>query len=149
MTIVFLFFSFSFFMCHLKIAKRSEVHWSTPVKIFHFSINANEVLTDNLIALLSVFICFEAFDKCMEFIETERMKSLLETLQLSGVELMWGAWSKLFVLILISSTKDLTFLLGLKGIKILLVLRDGLCVLRDIEDFIFDLCLLRSESHWV
>ena len=77
------------------------------------------------------------------------MKCLLETLQFPGVKLMRGAWGKLFVLVLIPSTKNLSFLFGLKSVKILLILRNGLCVLGDIEDFIFNLCLLRSESHWV
>lgn len=125
----------------------SEVHWSTPIQVLHFPINTNEVLSHNLIALLFVLVCFQAFYKVLKLIHTKRMEGLFEALQFFGIEFVWGAWDKLFVFVLISSFEDLSFLFGLKGFEVLLILWDGLWILGDVEYFVFDLSLL-TECHF-
>lgn len=125
---------------------KSEVNGATPEQIFHFSIHTHEILSNDLVALFLVFCRFQTFYEGLEIFETKRMESFFETLQFPRIELVIGTLKKLFVLVLVSTMKYLSFLLGFERGEIVFVVVDGLGILGNVEDFVFYLGLL-IECH--
>lgn len=59
----------------------SNIHGATPVKIFHVSIDADKILSNQLITILFVLIGFQTLDKGVKIIDTKGMESLFNALQ--------------------------------------------------------------------
>lgn len=91
----------------------SKIDRSTPVDIFHISLNTDKILSDTAIALFSIFVLIKTPNEAMELGGTKGMQSLFETVHFSGLVIVFIAFSQFLVLLTVSALSDLAMLLWL------------------------------------
>jgi hypothetical protein len=73
------------------------------------------------------------------------MKRVLDTIDFPRVEIVFLAFSQLLVLLAITAAPDLTLLFWFEGKELLVILSDGIGVVRNVEDFVFEHVLLAGH----